>query len=44
MINVALPRASWDQIELILEDLHAQGFIVGGLLNEIKDQTHAQEG
>lgn len=44
MIKVALPRADWDQIEMILEDLHAQGFIVGGLLKEIQDQTHAQEG
>ena len=44
MIKVSLPRASWDQIELILDDLKSQGYIVGGLLKEIQDQTHAQEG
>ena len=44
MIKVSLPRASWDQVELILEDLHAQGFLVEGLLKEIQDQTQAQEG
>lgn len=44
MIKVSLPRAEWDTIELILEQMLAQGFIVGGLIDEIQKQTHAQEG
>ena len=43
-IKVSMPRANWDQIEMILEDLLGQGYIVGGLLDEIQQQTHTQEG
>ena len=43
MVTVTLPRATWDQIELILAGMQSQGFIVEGLLKEIQDQTQAQE-
>ena len=44
MVKVSMPRGNWDQIELILEDMQAQGYLVEGLLKEIQQQTHAQEG
>ena len=42
-MKVVMPRSSWDQVEMILEDYRDQGYPVDALLKEIQDQTHKQE-
>ena len=43
-MKVEMPKGSWDQVEMILEDYRDQGYLVDALLKEIQDQTHKQEG
>jgi hypothetical protein len=43
MVTVKMPRGSWDQVLLILDDYKQQGYLVGPLIKEITDQTDKQE-
>lgn len=43
-MKVEMPKASWDEVEMILEIFRDQGYLVDALLKEIQDQTHKQEG
>lgn len=44
MITVKLPAASWLEIDLYLETLEAQGYLVKALRGEIDAQVAEQEG
>lgn len=43
MPKVNLPRASWEQILLILEDYRQQGYLVSALVEELSEQVYSQE-
>ena len=43
MPAVKLPRADWDSIEMILENLTSQGYLFGPLLKDIQSQLDKQE-
>lgn len=43
MPKVNMPRASWDEVLMILEDYKRQGYLVGPLITEIADQVDKQE-
>lgn len=44
MITVKLPRADWDTVIYMLEDMASKGYFVGALADEITSQTDRQEG
>jgi len=43
MVTVKLPRASWDSVDLALQTLEEQGWLVGPLRHEIEQQVDEQE-
>lgn len=43
MVKVKMPRGSWDEVLMVLEDYKAQGYLVGPLIKEIADQVDKQE-
>lgn len=43
MVKVNMPRASWDEVLMILDDYKQQGYLVGPLINEISEQVDKQE-
>jgi hypothetical protein len=44
VITVKLPRADWDTVIYMLEDMAAKGYHVGGLAADITGQADRQEG
>lgn len=44
VITVKLPRADWDTVIYMLEDMAGKGYLVGALAEEIASQTNGREG
>jgi phenylpyruvate tautomerase PptA (4-oxalocrotonate tautomerase family) len=43
MVTVKLPRADWDAVDVLLEELEKQGWIVSSLRKDINNQVDKQE-
>jgi phenylpyruvate tautomerase PptA (4-oxalocrotonate tautomerase family) len=43
MVTVKLPRADWVSIDVLLEELEKQGWIVSSLRKDINKQVDKQE-
>lgn len=43
MANVDMPMADWDQVLMILRDLHGNGYYVHSLIQQIEQQIVQQE-
>lgn len=43
MVKVNLPTASWEELDVLLEQLEKQGHLVKGLRGEIAAQVKEQE-
>jgi hypothetical protein len=43
MVTVRMPRADWDTVIYILEDMRNQGWLVGPLVSDIIKQVDKQE-
>lgn len=44
MITVKMPRADWDTVIYMLEDMASKGYLVGALADDIASQANRQEG
>lgn len=43
MPKVSLPMASWETVIAFLESAEFDGYLLGTLINEIRDQVYSQE-
>lgn len=43
VVTVRLPRADWETIVMVLEDMRAQGWYVAPLISELSSQVGSQE-